>query len=67
MSLQSSVAWIDFAEEDRRRMTEVVSRFGERDTRDELGVMHASLGSRSFGPRAELGHGAEGDDAKLKV
>jgi len=36
--LQSSVAWIDFAEEDRRGMTEVISRFGERDTRDELGL-----------------------------
>ncbi len=38
MTLQSSVAWVDFAEEDRRRMTEVIARFGERDTRDELGL-----------------------------
>jgi hypothetical protein len=36
--LESSVAWIDFAEEDRRRMTEVISLFSERDTRDELGL-----------------------------
>jgi hypothetical protein len=38
VNLKSSVAWIDFAEEHRRRMTEVISLFGERDTRDELGL-----------------------------
>jgi hypothetical protein len=37
-ALQSSIAWIDFAEQDRRRMVEVISRFGVRDTRDELGL-----------------------------
>ena len=36
--LGSSVAWIDFAEQDHRQMTEVISRFGERDTRDWLGL-----------------------------
>lgn len=36
--LESSVAWIDFAERDRRQMTEVISLFGERDIRDELGL-----------------------------
>ena len=33
---QSSVAWIDFSEQDRRKMMEVVSLFKQRDTRDEL-------------------------------
>lgn len=36
--LQSSVAWIDFSEQDRRKMMEVVSLFKQRDTRDELGL-----------------------------
>jgi hypothetical protein len=36
--LQSSIAWIDFAEEDRRKMMEVVALFKQRDTRDELGL-----------------------------
>lgn len=36
--LQSSIAWIDFSEEDRRKMMEVVALFKRRDTRDELGL-----------------------------
>lgn len=36
--MSSSFGWIDFAEEDRRRMTDVVSLFREQDTRDELGL-----------------------------
>jgi hypothetical protein len=36
--LESSVAWIDFAEQDRRRLAEVISLFRHRDTRDELGL-----------------------------
>ncbi len=36
--LQSSIAWIDFSEEDRRKMMEVVALFKQRDTRDELGL-----------------------------
>jgi hypothetical protein len=36
--LQSSIAWIDFAEQDRRKMMEVVALFKQRDTRDELGL-----------------------------
>ncbi|MBN1810843.1 MAG: hypothetical protein JXA14_03310 [Anaerolineae bacterium] len=35
---QSSIGWIDFSEQDRRRMIEVISLFKERDTRDELGL-----------------------------
>ena len=35
---QSSIAWIDFSEQDRRRMIEMVSLFKDRDTRDELGL-----------------------------
>jgi hypothetical protein len=33
-----SGSWVDFAEEDRREMAEVISLFRERDTRDELGI-----------------------------
>lgn len=36
--VQSSVSWIDFSEQDRRLMIEVVSLFKDRDTRDELGL-----------------------------
>jgi hypothetical protein len=36
--LSSSIAWIDFSEQDRRTMMEVVSLFKQRDTRDELGL-----------------------------
>ena len=36
--LQSSIAWIDFSEEDRRKMMELVALFKQRDTRDELGL-----------------------------
>jgi len=36
--LQSSIAWIDFSEEDRRKMMEVVALFKQRETRDELGL-----------------------------
>lgn len=34
----SLFAWVDFAEEDRRRMAEVIDLFREQDTRDELGL-----------------------------
>ena len=36
--LQSSISWIDFSEQDRRRMADVVQLFREQDTRDELGL-----------------------------
>ena len=36
--ITSSIAWLDFSEEDRRKVMEVVSLFKERDTRDELGL-----------------------------
>ena len=32
-----SISWLDFSEEERRRMIQVVSLFKQRDTRDELG------------------------------
>ncbi len=34
----SSIAWLDFSEDDRRKMMEVVSLFKLRETRDELGL-----------------------------
>jgi hypothetical protein len=36
--INSSIAWLDFSDEDRRKVMEVVSLFKERDTRDELGL-----------------------------
>ncbi len=35
--ISSSLSWLDFAEDDRRKMMEVVSLFKLRETRDELG------------------------------
>jgi len=34
--LQSSIAWVNFSGQDRRKMMEVVPLFKQRDTRDEL-------------------------------
>lgn len=36
--MPSLFAWVDFAEEDRRRMAEVIDLFREQDTVDELGL-----------------------------
>ena len=36
--MPSSFAWVDFAEEDRRKMLNVVHLFREQETRDELGI-----------------------------
>lgn len=36
--MPSQFGWVDFAEEDRQRMLDVVQLFRERDTRDELGI-----------------------------
>ena len=36
--LESSISWLDFSEDDRRKMMEVVSLFKLRETRDELGL-----------------------------
>jgi hypothetical protein len=30
--------WVDFAEDDRRKMAGVIALFNEKDTRDELGL-----------------------------
>jgi len=38
LALQSSISWVDFSEQDRRKMMEVVALFKQRDTRDELGL-----------------------------
>jgi len=37
-SLSSTFSWVDFAEDDRRKMSEVIALFREQDTRDELGL-----------------------------
>lgn len=34
----SKFGWVDFSEEDRRKMLDVIHLFHERDTRDELGI-----------------------------
>ncbi len=36
--LSSFFSWVDFAEEDRRKMSEVIALFREQETRDELGL-----------------------------
>lgn len=36
--MASKFGWVDFAEEDRRKMLDVIHLFRERDTRDELGI-----------------------------
>lgn len=36
--MPSSFTWIDFAEEDRRRMMEILHLFGEHEIREELGI-----------------------------
>ena len=36
--MSSRFGWVDFAEEDRQRMLDVVQLFREQDTRDELGI-----------------------------
>lgn len=36
--MASRFGWVDFAEEDRQRMLDVVQLFREQDTRDELGI-----------------------------
>lgn len=36
--LESSISWLDYAEDDRRKMMEIVSLFKLRETRDELGL-----------------------------
>ncbi len=36
--MPSSFTWLDYSEHDRRRMLDVISRFHEKDTRDELGI-----------------------------
>lgn len=36
--MSSIFSWVDFAEEDRRKMSDVIALFAEKDTRDELGL-----------------------------
>lgn len=36
--MSSYFSWVDFAEEDRKKMMDVVHLFKEQDTRDELGI-----------------------------
>ena len=35
--MSSMFTWVDFAEDDRRKMADVIALFAEKDTRDELG------------------------------
>ena len=34
----STMAWLDFSEDEQRRARELLAFFSERDTRDELGI-----------------------------
>lgn len=38
MTIRSELAWLDFTDDDRRQMIEVVQLFRVRETRDELGI-----------------------------
>lgn len=38
LNLASTFAWLDFSEHERRKMLDVIELFGERATRDELGL-----------------------------
>jgi hypothetical protein len=37
-AMSSIFAWVDFAEDDHRKMSDIIALFGEKDTRDELGL-----------------------------
>jgi hypothetical protein len=37
-AMSSMFTWVDFAEDDRRKMADVIALFAEKDTRDELGL-----------------------------
>ncbi|MBD2450079.1 hypothetical protein H6G76_23540 [Nostoc sp. FACHB-152] len=36
--MASSFSWLDYSEQDKRKMLDVISLFNEKTTRDELGV-----------------------------
>ena len=36
--MASTFAWLDYSEHERRKMLDVIELFGERTTRDELGI-----------------------------
>jgi Family of unknown function (DUF6361) len=36
--MSSMFTWVDFAEDDRRKMADAIALFSEKDTRDELGL-----------------------------
>ena len=36
--MRSRFGWVDFAEDDRQRMLDIVDLLNQQDTRDELGV-----------------------------
>ncbi|MBN1536884.1 MAG: hypothetical protein JW908_09150 [Anaerolineales bacterium] len=36
--MASTISWLDFSEQERRKMIEVIASFGDRDTRDEMGL-----------------------------
>jgi len=36
--MPSTISWLDFSEQERRKMIEVIASFGDHDTRDEMGL-----------------------------
>jgi hypothetical protein len=48
--MHSILAWLDYAEKDRRAALELMDRFGDRETRDELGLgtIRDALADRFF-------------------
>ena len=50
--MASLVAWLDYSDDDRRRMREVIALFRESDTLDELGI--GAIRGRQHVTRATL-------------
>jgi hypothetical protein len=36
--MSSTISWLDFSEQERRKMIEIIASFSDRDTRDEMGL-----------------------------
>ncbi len=37
--MNSFFSWLDYSEQDRQKMLDAIELFGERTTRDELGIV----------------------------
>ena len=46
--MTSTFTWLDYSEHERRKMLDVIALFGERTTRDELGLTQANSAKDYF-------------------